>query len=124
MNIFLWVLQILLALHTIVGAVWKFSNSAEQTMPALKVIPPDGWLMLAVFELLCALGLIFPALYKPAGIFAPVGAIGIATVMLAFCAIELHSGNANMGSIIYWLVVIAVCAFVAYGRFVLRPLAR
>jgi hypothetical protein len=31
MNILLWILQILLALHTIVGAVWKFLNS-EQTV--------------------------------------------------------------------------------------------
>jgi len=124
MNSFLWILQILLALHTITGAVWKFSHTAEQTMPALKVISPNGWLVLAVFELLCALGLILPALYKPAGIFAPLGAIGIATIMLVFCAIELRAGNANMGSITYWLVVIAVCAFVAYGRLVLRPLTR
>jgi hypothetical protein len=39
MNILLWILQILLALHTAMGAVWKFSHSAEQTMPSLKAIP-------------------------------------------------------------------------------------
>ena len=123
MNIFLWVLQILLALHTLTGAVWKFSHTAEQTMPSLKVIPPNGWLILAVFEVLCALGLILPAIYKPLGIFAPLGAIGIAMVMLAFCVIELHSASINMGSITYWLVVTAVCAFIAYGRLILKPLA-
>jgi hypothetical protein len=32
MDILLWILQILLALHTIVGAVWKFSNS-ERVIP-------------------------------------------------------------------------------------------
>ncbi len=123
MNIFLWILQVLLALHTIVGAAWKFSHTAEQTMPSLKVIPPNGWLILAVFELLCALGLILPVLYKPAGILAPLGAVGIAMIMLAFCVIELHSASVNMSSIAYWLVVTAVCAFIAYGRLVLKPFA-
>ena len=123
MNIFLWVLQVLLAAHTAIGAIWKFSHSAEQTMPSLKVIPPNAWLVLACFELLCALCLILPALYKPAGIFAPVAALGIAVTMLAFCAIELFSGSIKLGSIVYWLVVAAVCAFIAYGRFVLRPFA-
>jgi uncharacterized membrane protein YphA (DoxX/SURF4 family) len=121
MNIFLWTLQILLALHTIIGAVWKFSHSAEQTMPSLKVIPSNVWLVLAVVELLCALCLILPTVYKPASMFAPAAAIGIAVIMLAFCAIELCSGNAKMGSIGYWFVVAVVCAFIAYGRFVLRP---
>ena len=121
MNIFLWILQVLLALHTIMGAVWKFSHTAEQTMPSLKVIPQSGWFALAGIELLCALCLLLPVLYKPAGVFAVAGAIGIAAIMLAFCAIELFSGNTNINSIIYWLVVVAVCAFIAYGRLVLRP---
>lgn len=123
MNIFLWILQVLLALHTIMGAAWKFSHTAEQTMPSLHVIPQVGWFALAGVELLCALCLIVPALYKPASAFAPAGAIGIAVIMLTFCAIEFLSGNTNMSSITYWLVIVAVCAFIAYGRFVLRPLA-
>ena len=121
MNIFLWILQIALALHTAVGAIWKFSHSAEQTMPSLKVIPPTAWLVLAVVELLFALCLLLPAVYRPASTLAPLAATGITSIMLAFCAIELSSGNAKMSSIIYWLVVAAVCSFVAYGRFILRP---
>ena len=27
----------------------------------------------------------------------------------------------NYGPMIYWLVVAAICAFIAYGRFVLKP---
>ena len=65
MNILLWVLQILLALHTVMGAVWKFSNSAEQTVPSLKAIPHGVWLAMSVFELLCSLGLILPAFIVP-----------------------------------------------------------
>jgi hypothetical protein len=36
--------------------------------------------------------------------------------------VGLRSGDPNYGQIVYWLVVAAICAFLAYGRFVLRPL--
>jgi hypothetical protein len=49
MNILLWALQILLALHTAVGAVWKFSHS-EQTVPPLQAIPHQLWLVMAVMQ--------------------------------------------------------------------------
>lgn len=120
MNIFLWVLQILLAFHTAVGAVWKFSNS-EQTVPSLNAIPHGAWLALIALEILCSLALIFPAFYKPLAILVPVAAVCIAAEMLLFSGLHLYSGDANYSPMIYWLVVAAICAFIAYGRFVLKP---
>lgn len=122
MNIFLWILQVLLALHTIMGAVWKFSHSAEQTMPSLEAIPTGAWQALAGLELICALCLILPAFYKPLTLLVPIAAICIAIEMLLFCVLHVASGDKTFSSIIYWLVVAAICAFIAYGRFVLRPL--
>jgi hypothetical protein len=121
MNILLWVLQILLALHTVMGAVWKFSNS-EQAVPSLNAIPHAGWLALSVFELVVALGLILPAFNKSLGILAPVAAIGIAAEMLLFSGLHVRSGDPGYGPMIYWLVVAALCAFVAYGRFAVKPI--
>jgi hypothetical protein len=121
MNIFLWVLQILLALHTAAGAVWKFSNS-EQTVPSLSAIPHGVWLAISVFEFACVVGLIIPAFYKPLAVLAPLAAVGIAATMLLYCVLHLVSGDPNYGQMVYWLVVAAICAFIAYGRFVLRPL--
>jgi DoxX-like family len=121
MNIFSWVLQILLALHTVIGAVWKFSKSAEQTMPSLKSIPNSVWMGMSVLELLCALALILPLFSKPLAFLAPIGAICIAAEMLLFSGVHLSAGEASYGPIIYWLVVAAICAFIAYGRFVLKP---
>lgn len=121
MNIFLWVLQILLAIHTVIGAVWKFSHTAEQTMPSLKAIPQGVWLTMSVFELLASLCLVLPALYKPLGILAPIAAVYIAAEMLLFSALNISSGNATYGHVMYWLVVAIICAFIAYGRFVLIP---
>jgi hypothetical protein len=121
MNILLWVLQILLALHTTMGAVWKFSHS-EQTVPSLNSIPHGVWLAMSVFELLFSLALILPALHKPLAILAPIAAACIAAEMLLFCAVHVYSGNPARGPMIYWLVVAAICSFIAYGRFVLKPL--
>ena len=121
MNILLWVLQILFALHSAIGAVWKFSHSAEQTMPSLKAIPHGVWLTMGVFDLLISLCLILPAFYKPLAILVPIAAVCIVVEMLLLCVVHLRSGDANRGPMIYWLVVAAICAFIAYGRFVLEP---
>ena len=121
MNIFLWVLQILLALHTAMGAVWKFSNS-ERAVPSLQVIPHGVWMAMSVFELFLSLDLILPAFSKPLSIMVPIAAACIAGEMLLFCGVHLYSGEAKHGQMIYWLVVAVVCSFIAYGRFVLKPI--
>lgn len=118
MNVFLWVIQILLAFHTAIGAVWKFYNT-EQGLPSLQAIPHIAWLGIGVIELLCSLALLIPLFYRPMGVLAPYSAIFIATVMLVYCVLHLMSGDSNHGQLVYWLVVALVCAFVAYGRLVL-----
>ena len=120
MNVILWVLQILLALHTVMGAVWKLSHS-EQSVPSLGAIPHQIWRGLSVFELLCALGLVLPVM-KALAILAPVSAACIGAEMLLFCGVHLSSGATRHGQMIYWLVVTALCVFIAYGRLALAPL--
>src|SRR5262245_39058298 len=120
MNIFLWVMQILLAFHTIAGAVWKWSNS-EQTVPSLSAIPHGVWLTLTVVELLCAAGLILPALSKRMSRLAPLAAAVIAAEMLLFCVVFLVSGATTYSEMVYWIVVAAICAFITYGRLALKP---
>jgi hypothetical protein len=115
MNIFLWVLQILLALHTITGAFWKFSNS-EQTVPSLAVMPHGVWLGLAVIELFCAVGFLLPAWKKRFAKWVPIAAAVIAAEMLLFFAIHLYSGSTVYSELVYWLVVAAICGFVGYAR--------
>lgn len=121
MNIFLWVLQIGLAAHTAIGAVWKFSNSAEQTMPSLKAIPNGIWLSMSVVELFCSVALILAPFYKPLSTLVPAAALFVAAEMLLFCGLHIGSGESGLGPIAYWLVVAAISGFIAYGRLVLRP---
>jgi hypothetical protein len=122
MNALLWVMQVLLALHTVAGAVWKFSNPA-QAVPSLQLIPNGAWQGLGVLELFLGLALVLPALYRPAAVLAPLAALCIASVMLVYCVLHLYSGDPNHGQLIYWLVVASVCAFIAYGRLVRKPLS-
>lgn len=119
MNALLWVLQVLLAIHTVTGAMWKFSHSAR-TVPSLAVIPHGAWLTLSFVELLCALGLILPAFSRRLAILAPVAALVIAAEMLLFSGIHLVSGVTGRGELIYWLVVAAFCSFIAWGRLARR----
>ena len=119
MNILLWVLQILLALHTIAGAVWKFSNPEQAAF--LKTIPHGVWLAMGVVELLCALSLILPAFIKRTGILIPIAATCITVEMLAFCLLNIFSGDINISHLIYWTVVALLSAFIANGRFVIKP---
>src|SRR4051794_39784576 len=101
MNVLLWIFQILLALHTAIGAVWKFSHNPEQTMPSLKAIPNGVWLAMSAIEILCSLCLIVPALNKSLAILVPIAALCIAAEMLLFCGVHLYSGNANLGPMAY-----------------------
>ncbi len=120
MTISLWVLQIMLSLHTLMGALWKFSNS-EQAVVSLKALPHGVWLAMSVLELVCAICLILSAFHRPVAILVPIAALCIAAEMFLFCALNLASGEASHGQIIYWLVVAVICGFLAYGRLVLKP---
>lgn len=122
MNIVLWVFQILMALHTLIGAIWKFSNSAEATMPSLKAIGNSLWIAMGGFEILFSICLVVPLVYKPLAFLAPTAAVLIAAEMLLFTALHFSSGDSGRGPVIYWLVVAIICGFIAYGRFMLVPL--
>ena len=123
MNVFVSILQILLALHTAVGAIWKSSNS-ERTMPSLAAIPHGVWQAMVVAELICAVALIVPLFDGRAAILAPIAAAFLIVEMLFFSGVHLASGSTSIGPVIYWLVVAAVCAFVIYGRLVRKSVRR
>ncbi|WP_413587575.1 DoxX family protein [Bdellovibrio sp. HCB274] len=120
MNIVLWVLQILLALHTGVGALWKFSHTPAETMPSLALIEPSVWIVLAIVELLCAVALVVPGVTKRFTQLIPIAAAIIGLEMLMFCVLHFFSGDRSIQPIIYWLITAGICAFVVYGRMARR----
>jgi hypothetical protein len=76
---------------------------------------------MSVLELLCSVCLILPAFNQRLAVLAPIAAVFVVLEMLLFSGLHVHSGEDSHGPLIYWLVVAAVCAFLAYGRLVLRP---
>lgn len=116
MVVFVWILQILLGLHTLIGALWKFSHTAEKTAPSLAAIPQPVWIGLSVFEIICAALLILPLFNKKLTPLVPLAAIGVALEMIMFSGVHMTSAETDHNPMIYWLVVAALCAFVAYRR--------
>jgi hypothetical protein len=121
MNVVLWILQVLLALHTGVGAAFKFAHTPEQTMASFKAIPAGVWTAMSVAEIACALALLVPVFSKRLGFLIPLATVYIIAEMLLFSALHVRGGDGTYGPMIYWLVVAALCAFIGYGRFVARP---
>jgi hypothetical protein len=121
MNVALWIGQVLLAMHTALGAVWKLSTP-ETKVDSLAALPHAVWLGMSGLELVLAVMLLAPAANKSLGVLAPIAAVGVALEMLAMSGVHLASGVTNHGQMIYWLVVAVLCAGLAYGRFVLRPI--
>ena len=108
------ILQFVLAIHTAIGAVWKYSHS-EQTVPSLKAIPHKVWLGMGIFEMLCSACLVLTLFYQPFPYMASIAAACIGAEMLVFCILHLQSGNKIHSQMLYWLVVAALCVFVAYS---------
>jgi len=86
------------------------------------VIPHPLWLAMSLFEALCALGLLLPALHRPVGFLAPAAAMLIAVEMVLLSGVHLASGAPDHAQMIYWLVVAGLCALLAYARRALRPI--
>ena len=93
-------------------------------MPSLGAIPHSVWLGLCVLELLAAVALIVPLFNRRAAVLTPIAAAFVAAEMLFFSGVHLASGSTSIGPIIYWLVVAAIAAFIAYGRLVFKPVRR
>ncbi|MFO0582630.1 MAG: hypothetical protein U0229_10175 [Anaeromyxobacter sp.] len=122
MDVFLKVVQVLLALHTAMGAAWKFTTPVT-AVPSLAALTQGGWVGLGVVELLLAVGLVLPGRSPALARAAPLAAAGVAAEMLLFVAVSVASGAAHAGELGYWLVVAAICGFVAWGRVHRAPAA-
>ncbi|HJT23766.1 MAG TPA: hypothetical protein VJ873_04280 [bacterium] len=113
MNILLWVLQVLLAIWNLIGSSFVAVNYGKVANAwALSSLPQPAWMVLAVLQLLLALGLVWPKLTH----FA---AIGLALISLLGCA--LYTQYAGFPGCLWGVIPAVLLAFVAYGRFVLKP---
>jgi len=115
MNISLWIIQILFALHTGIGAFWKLGN-AESMAPMFPMIPLQAWLVVSVIEFAAAIYLLAPLFKRSLGKYTPIAAGVIGAEMLIFCGAYFLSGATDYTPTYYWFVVTIVSAVIVYGR--------
>ena len=125
MNILLWILQVALALFSFAGGQYKVFHFAELAkVPSSAALSRGGWGAIGVFEMLCALLLVVPAAAKWMPVLTPLAAAALAleafTLAVLFAQYSLALTATN--PLIYVVVMGLVAAFVAYGRFALKPL--
>jgi hypothetical protein len=126
MNILLWVLQVALALFCLAGGAYKIFQFEELAkVPAAAALPRGGWGVIGVFEMLCAVLLVVPAAAQWMPILTPLTAAALTLESLALGGLfARYSLKLTAANPLVWVVGMGlVAAFVAYGRYALRPLA-
>lgn len=116
MNIALWVVQALLALAFLMaGSMKAFQyEKAKATMAWVKDVSKGLVSFIGLAEILGALGLVLPAVLGLPAILTPLAAAGLVLTMLLAAGFHLKRGENQ--AIVANLVLGALAAFVAYGR--------
>ncbi|SCK36076.1 DoxX family protein [Streptomyces sp. WMMB 322] len=130
MNTALWSAQILLAVLFLVSGSLKVSMRKDRLIATgqtgVAPFPPAVIKTTAVCELLAVAGLLLPRLTGVAPLLTPLAAVGLALVMVG--AVTSHGsllradraagrGSREAVNVAANLVILALCVFVAAGRF-------
>jgi len=122
MRILLWVLQVLLALAFFAhGVMFLFppASVVEQMNAALSRGPQ---VFIGVAEVLAAVGLTLPGITHIQPWLVPAAAAGL--MIVTFSATIFHVARTEMSSAITTAALCVLCAFVAYMRWKVLPIAR
>jgi uncharacterized membrane protein YphA (DoxX/SURF4 family) len=122
MNTVLWIIQVLLALMFLLhGRLMLFPPASLQSgMAYIMAIPTGFRRFIGVVEILAGIGLVLPALTGLLPWLTPLAAVGLIIVMVG--AVIFHIPRQEYPNIGFNLILLALAAFVAYGRFVIVPL--
>ncbi len=122
MNILLWVLQVALGFLYVAGGYYK-AFKFEELASQFTAIPHGGWRALGAIEMLGAVLLIVPAATKWMPGLTPIAAGVLAVETLFISGVYArHSTKLTAENPLIWSVVmLLLVAFVAYGRYAIRP---
>jgi hypothetical protein len=124
MNVILWILQVLFALLFIWAGGFKLvvpaSVMAAQTPPGQIALSGAFLKFIGLCELLGGFGLVLPGIFKTKQYLIPLAALGLVIIMIGATVVVLTGGSVvvAVGNAVIGLLL----AFVAYGRWRLRPL--
>ncbi|MEU1408908.1 DoxX family protein [Streptomyces sp. NPDC005728] len=119
MNIALWIVAGVLGAACVAGGAMKLLQPKEK-------MAASGWAWVEDFgdstvksigalEILAGLGLILPAALDVAPVLVPLAAVGLVLLMIGAGITHLRRGEAQ--AVAVNVVLLAVSAFVAWGRF-------
>jgi len=125
MNIALWIIQVLLALLFLfaggtklvlpIDVLTSMGSPNQVHLPALLIR------FIGVCEVLGALGLLLPGLFRKRTDLTPLAAAGLVVIMIGATVLTFIGDGITLA--MPPLIVGLLCAFVAYGRWRIRPLA-
>ena len=118
----LWVVQGLLAVLFLMVGVMKITQPIEKLavrMAWVTRFSPSIVRLIGALEVLAAIGLVVPALTGILPVLTPLAAVGLILTMVG--AMATHATHGEYGNMAGNFVLLALAAFVAYGRFVLVP---
>jgi uncharacterized membrane protein YphA (DoxX/SURF4 family) len=118
MNVFLWILQILLAIVFAMAGALKTSQPKDKLraqLPWVDDFKANTVKLIGTAELLAAVGLILPAATGIASVLTPLAATGLAIIMVL--AATLHARRKEPQGIATTIVLLALAVVVAWGRF-------
>ena len=118
MNVFLWIVQVLLAVAFGMAGVMKATQPKEklvEKLPWVQDYSAGTVRFIGVVELLAAIGLILPAVTGIAPILTPIAAACLAFVMVLAAA--THIRRKEPSGVVVNAALFALAVFVAWGRF-------
>ena len=123
MNILLWVLQGLLALLYGASGVMKvfMFDEVSKDVPSFGALPKGAWAGLGILELACVAGLIVPSAFRWMPMLTVFAAGILALESLVF--VGVHVKYHETPAIVMCVVLGLLDAFVAYGRWSLKPIS-
>ena len=120
MNVTLWIIAGVLAALFLASGAAKLAQPkdkllASSTGAALAGFGPATIKAIGTLEVLAAVGLVLPAALDVAPVLVPLAAAGLVLLMVG--AIVTHSRRHEPQAIVMNLVLLALAAVVAWGRF-------
>ncbi|MGQ4270588.1 DoxX family protein [Nocardiopsis changdeensis] len=123
LHIGLWAAQLLLALVFVGGGVWKLTTpitELAQVFPWVGQTPPALLYTTSVLDVLGGLGVLLPALTRIRPGLTVLAALGCAALQASAIVFHLSRGEADVA---FNAVLLALAAFVAWGRHTREPIA-
>jgi hypothetical protein len=122
MNVFLWILQALLAaLYLAHGGLLLFPPAQILAQMTAAGLVPAYRVFIGVAEVLAAIGLTLPGITRIRPWLVPCAAAGLMIVMVS--ATIFHVARGEMSSAATTLVLLGLITLVAYMRWKVKPIA-